>query len=231
MSKYLWVALAALTLFLVYTHVSKGNLAAEFERYRQNTAALDDSLRETRNRAGELESVRLTLIADVDDLKELNAELAEEARKEHGTVLALTRINAELRAEPVDDIESVVTVGDSMVTIEWEYVSEDSTRFLSGVTEYFTLDGTATTSITKDVLMLQIVTGFTERDDGMFETFARSDNSHAVLNVQGAILKPKMVYQRKKHWSVGPFLGVALTGDGRIQPVLGVGVTYGLFSF
>jgi len=71
----------------------------------QNIKSLNDSLRLSKNRVGDLEGSKQVLITNKKDLESLNASLNSELEKEKGHVFNLTKIMGKLSNVPQGPIQ------------------------------------------------------------------------------------------------------------------------------
>lgn len=165
----------------------------------QNLFALNDTVREVKNKAGELQYQKGLLIADKKNLENLNSDLKTELDKQKGKVFYLQQVVADLKNEPpiyIPTTEYVYPNGDR--SLKWEYdtiFSPGNSRALSGES-FFVIDTTNNkykikplyTNITNDAMSIKITTGLLKKDD-KYEIFVKSDYpGFKVAQLDGAFI-------------------------------------------
>ncbi len=215
-------------------------LRAEVLIREQNMAALQDSTRLVRNKAGDLEAARLVWVGTEKDLRELNAELADELEKEKGKVKTIQKITTVVRHDTVQVPTTVILLPDSAFALGWQHSEEHEggARRLAGNSTFRFRRGQVedpVTTITEDMLSLVIVTGLREREgDEKLEIFARTDYPGVSFDLQGAVVDPSMFYnvgRRASRFSIGPVVSVGLNQDLKPGLHVGLGVQYNLIRF
>jgi hypothetical protein len=81
----MFIAIIVLILLLLQKCNGNAHLKQAVANGKQNQKALLDSLRQVKNRAGELQAEKLTLIATAKELELLNKGLYDEVKKQKGT--------------------------------------------------------------------------------------------------------------------------------------------------
>lgn len=210
----------------------------------QNNKALSDSVRVEKNKVGDLEYSKNILVAEKNELADLNADLAEELDKEKGKVRELTKIVGSISNTDTVYIENTLIVyADGSHGLQWEHdtiYDDENSRHLAGISKFFVDSlGVITpleTEITKDIINFNIVTGLREKD-GNIEVFARSDYPNfEVEELSSAIIDPKKhpvlkKFTRPKRIGIGPYIGVGISSGFKAEIQLGIGVQYSLFRF
>ena len=84
---YLIGALILVSAFSYVQSCSKNRLQSKLANLEQNVKALNDTVRVTKTKNGELEFNRLTLIAEKSELQKLNRELAQQVENTKGKVV------------------------------------------------------------------------------------------------------------------------------------------------
>jgi hypothetical protein len=234
---------------------STAELKQEIALAGQNQRALLDTVTAVKNRAGELQFQKSTLIASEKQLKELNKDLYDEVQKQKGKVMMLSSANAELSSQIAgletalsEDEGDIEAAGDLAAgsypknfKLSWNYdttFSDGNYRKLSGFTRLrFTNDSTfypGLTDITKDAMGIKLITGLTKEGDD-YKIFVKSDYpGFTVTDIQGAVIpgKNNPLFQGKpQKWGVGFSVGPNISvGRGLQGPAIyvGLGVTFGL---
>lgn len=209
----------------------------------QNTMALSDELRVSKNKANELEYSKGVLVSEKNDLKNLNKKLDEELKKEKGKVSEITRIVTTITQKDTIKVPNEVKVyPDGVYGLKWNYSKQFdavNARSLAGESKFkFKNDSILDmgTNITLDSIKFKMVTGLREKD-GKLEIFATSDYPGLkVVELDGAIIDPKnhpvvKKFTKKTRWGVGPYLGVGFSNSLTPSVQLGVGIQLSLFKF
>jgi len=206
----------------------------------QNNKALNDSLRVSETKRGDLIVSKNVLIAEKGNLKDLNSDLSDELKKVKGKVRELTKIVGEISADTVKITNTLIKYPDGSLGLEWEHdtiYSTDNERHLTGISK-FKLDslGIVTpleTTITRDEILFKLVTGLREKD-GNVEIFVTSDYPNfGVIELDGAIIDPKKhpimkKFTDKKRWGIGPYVGLGLNVNTTPTANVGLGVSFGI---
>jgi len=191
----------------------------------QNVAALADSTRYERNRAGELEAVRRTLAADKNGLQVLNAELHAELVKERGKVKTITRTVVVVERDTVEAPGVTIGFTDSVAAATFAFHEEHpgGSRHLEGETRIW--PDSSSTKLTRDELSLVLVGGTRERD-GLREMFVRTSFPGVDLYLEGAEIKFTRSACRNKPWGIGPSVAFGYSPEeSQWRYLIGVGLT------
>lgn len=164
-----------------------------------NLVALNDTVRVVKNKAGELQSQKSILIADKDNLSNLNAELGDELKKQKGTVVYLQKTVIELKNQPPTNIHTTDYVyPDGRRSLKWTYdttYSVGNSRSLAGES-FFRIDTIKSaftvkpllTNITTDGMKIKLITGL-KKDKDKYEIFIKSDYpGFTVTELDGAFI-------------------------------------------
>jgi len=228
------------------------NSRKEFEQKlaisNANIYALQDTVKLEKNKSGEAVYSKSILLAENNDLKSLNANLASEVKKQKGTVVYITKVVTEINdASKLDSVKNtVVVLPNNAYKLHWAIdtvFDEDNNRKISGECG-FTVDTNSTddstrikpgyTKITNDEIGMSLVTGIREKDKKL-EIFVEPKFPGVIITkLDGAIVDPKKSSVLKslfpqKRWSIGPQLGLGI-GMGRgldastFKPVSTIGV-------
>lgn len=218
-----------LTLLLYRQCETEKALRSDLQNAKNNQAALVDSVRASKNKAGELQFQIRSFISSIEDLKVLNSELASEVNKQRGQVAQLTKIVGNLSTKHDDPAPGINiskgqpcdSLGGSFISTWESYKKYDSLnwRILKGQTTINLKNKKVTnseTSILVDEVNFDLITGLTQVDDH-FEIFVKSNYpGFRPTSIRGAYIPndklcPK---QEPKKWSFGfgPQLGIGVTG-------------------
>lgn len=193
----------------------------------QNVAALADTVRTVRNRAGETEQARLVLVADADKLSGLNAALAAELKKEQGKVAYLSKLAVLIRY-PSIKIPTTVTIDTAdplkRPIYSWAHSEQGDgwARYLAGRSRY------DSTEITQDSVSFHIVSGLQWTKEGRLQLYARSSwPAITFTGLDGVLLDEKMFLKAdtRTWWqrNRGTIFGV---GAGLAAGFIGAGVLF-----
>ena len=218
-----------LSLLLYRQCETEKSLRYDLQNAKNNQAALVDTVRASKNKAGELQFQIRSFISSIEDLKVLNADLAAEVDKQRGQVAQLTKIVGNLSTvhkEPIGGINTTNgqpcdSLGGSFIST-WEDLKKyDSInwRSLKGQTTFNLKNKKLISSETKilvDEINFDLYTGLTQVDDH-FEIFVKSNYpGFKPASIRGAYIPndklcPK---QEPKKWSfgVGPQVGLGIVG-------------------
>lgn len=205
----------------------------------QNIAALKDSTRLVKNRVGELEAVRLSLVGDKDILSKLNAELKAELDKEKGNVKFISKTKIEYQSDTVYIRDSQkVRLDSGVYGISWftskfddglDYTIFGETRFKVDTLNSILKVSPVETIIYQNKIKFRTVFGYTEVENG-YQVFIRTNNPNVTFDIEGGFID-KTELLDEDHFSIGPYLGVGLSAEGKFQPHVGVGLMYKIISF
>ena len=73
-----------------------------------------------------------------------------------------------------------------------------------------------------------------DNGDNKLRMISRTDNPYInITNMDGVVFDPtdsKVLnkFYKKKKWSIGPYIGYGITGKGKLQPSIGIGISYGI---
>jgi len=205
----------------------------------QNQKALNDSVRTTTNKLGEQVFLKNTLIAEGNQLKELNRDLYNEVKNLKGDVKMISTAAASIKSDPVYITNIVTEYPDGMIDIAWGYdtiFSKGNSRRLAGISK-IQYDSTKVldkgTTITTDELSMSITTGLLKLD-GSYQIFVKSNYPGMVISdIQGSIIDKRMVQSDESTWIFGPYVGVGMGVDPMNRTIgpnvsIGLGLTYNL---
>ena len=231
------------------------NLDTRLAISEQNTRALNDSVRISKTKNGELESSINVLVAEKGDLAELSKNLAAELKKEKGNVHELMDILAHIKIRDTIYItNTLIKYSNGVYGLKWNYdttfnaknsrsiagesqFKQDTIRtYVDGVEKIDIKTTPMKTIISKDDMKFHLVTGLKENGDNI-EIFARSDYPGlTITDLEGAIIDPKThpvitKFSKQKKWGVGPYVGIGIGSDLKFNLQIGLGVTFSIFKF
>lgn len=247
---FYWVIILILIVVLIFTSKSCQNAKLESEIAKQNIEAVQDELRIEKNKNGENQFLKLSLISNIKDLKNLNNELYEEVKKINGEVLAMSKtvisIKGTLEKIPIDRRgENPIALINDTLTADFKFKSSGKSwsRSVIGKSVYLMKNVTDSTyaqplydELLEDRMNLTVFASIRKREsDDMYEYVLRTDYPNAKLDVDGFI-DPKMFNnsfskQSDDRWIIGPYVGVGVINNLSITPTFGIGLTYKILGF
>ena len=225
--------------------------------YKQNIAALNDSIRTYKTTNGKVISEKLALLVKHNKLKQLNSELAKEVKYLKDNPITITKIEYVVQHDTTEipvyiDTSKTIYLRDSTAVklfADWNFdttYSLGNYRKLSGDFNVIADTGLnidlTNFRISNDVIGLSLITGITESDKDMIEIFVRSDYpGFKATKIEGAFFDPrKSKVIRKffppKKWSLSVYCGYGIYFDPfnvsfgtGVQ--LGAGFTYNIVGW
>jgi len=258
----IYALLAAVIFLLLFLQQcnSNSNLKNEIALKEQNDKAMKDTLSFTKTKNGEMQAEISTLVMDKGTLEKANKGLYDEVQNQRGKVAQLNRVNAELKSDIIelngqisrdeDGIPASLDLAEGVskypigFTHSFRYdtvFSEGNYRKIAATTKLKLInDSTVIPGITKineDVFGISFITGLEKKDDH-YEIFVRSKYpGFQVTKLEGAIIPQDDLLppQKKKPWSVGPYIGGSLNinreGATSFGGSVGIGLMYSIFRF
>lgn len=247
---FYWITIIILIIVLIFTSKSCNNAKLESEMAKQNIAALQDNLRVEKNKSGETQYLKLSLLSSIDNLKSLNKDLYEEVKKMDGKVLAMSKtvisMKGTLEGIPQDrSSDKPIALKNDTLTTNFSFVDSGKTwsRKISGKSVVLMKNITDSTYarplydiIDEDKMNLTVFASIRKREsDDMYEYVLRTDYPNTKLDVDGFI-DPKMFNNSLSNntedkWIIGPYVGVGVINNLSITPNFGIGITYKLIGF
>ncbi len=239
-----WAAVA-LVLCLLFRQCSVSSaLREEALVNEQNAIALTDSVRtEIENNGRTFNAYRAALVADMDDLKDLNAGLwsrldsLRRVKGLDGRPVIVVGSGVSVSSPPVEvpaEVYYVSPSGEARLTFEVD-TSYDAynSRHIAGSVD-FRIDSMSVSdprvTILADSMRVGLTTGLVEQD-GVYRIFVSSDYpGFSVSSLEGAVLDRRVLRGMASDESTvvfGPLIGYGYgPGSERPYPFLGLGVTY-----
>lgn len=247
---FYWIIIIILIICLIFTSKSCQNAKLEAQIANQNISALQDNLRIEQNKNGENQYLKLSLLSDVENLKNLNKNLYDEVIKMQGSVLAMSRtiisIRGTLENIPQDrSKDRPIALKNDTLTSNFTFLDSGKnwSRKISGKSVLLMKNITDSTYakplydvLTEDQMNLTVYASIRKREsDDKYEYVLRTDYPNTKLDVEGFI-DPKMFNNaissnNEDKWIIGPYVGVGVMNNFSITPNFGVGITYKLFGF
>ena len=223
--------------------------SSETQRYKNNVAALSDTIEATKNKLGKTQYEKSVLVASYDELKDLNSDLTSEIDAQKGKVAQLTKLVAILSTPHVGPIPGTGTVeGNPCDSIGGSYIAEWKDMEVYDVNNWRTLAGKTTikvkggklianeTLISDDQIGFDLITGLEKKTDH-YEIFVRSNYpGFKPTKIDGAIIPVNDLIPTppNKPWSLGAGfqVGGGITSNG-VGGYIGIGISlqYTLLKF
>jgi len=244
--------IAAVAVWLLISKFQACNALKEMDRLKeQNLAALKD-METVKNKNGELSYQRALFEGTAKDLKKSNDSLYQALKAEKGNVKIITIVNTKWTSPTISMDNLLIALNDSTKGLKWSnkspwYTIEGMSTF--GFKQTATsLDFRAgTTTISKNELLLSLVTGLKE-EDGVYKIFITPKTPGVVItNIEGAIIDKKTLLGNNvsplanssvKRGGIGIHIGLGvmpLLGSNGIRlgvgPVISIGYQYHVFRF
>lgn len=200
LSRTLMIAMAIMAIFMYRGCNKNADLQAELEHKElvaaNNYEALTGEVKQLKTKNGELEYSKTILYTDAEQLEKLNSNLAKELKKEKGNVKVITDVKTEIKLIPVTVPNTVNDYGNGKYGLKFATTYRDSGLYseIEGISEFHLNNNQIfpdSTSITKNILKIDVIYGMRERDDKI-EIFARSASPYVAFNeIQGAYITSK----------------------------------------
>jgi hypothetical protein len=240
---FLLIAVIVLViLFLKQCQVAK-ELKINEQVAHGNLEALRDTVKIERNRAGEIEFTKQSLISKSQDLEKWNKDLAALVKKEKGKVIYIQQASGGIKTLPSEVITNTVTIYDnetsSIETVFDTIYSTDNYRRLKLLTTV-KMDSSkiksSSSKILDDQIGFNIVTGLKE-EGGKIRITIRSDYPGLTFSkIDGALVDPhksevlKRMFPPKK-FGLGPVIGYGLNPTMKPGYFIGLGLQYNIIRF
>lgn len=226
---------------------SKNELKKQSEIADQNYRALNDSLTHVKNKAGELEATKSAFISKLEELKKINKDLYDEAKKENGELRSLIKGALSIKSNDIVISNSLKSYPDNKTFgLLFEKYKNDSgmTWSIKGESRFKLENNTifpGETEIFNNETKVKLVLGFTTEKNGDYKVFARSGSPYVKFDdLDGVLIIPKKPDpilspdKKKTRFSLGFNVGYGITTFNRqvyLGPYIGLGVTYNLINF
>lgn len=238
----LFSLIIGLGIFAFTQHQKVEQLHYENSIKDSNVQAIKSELISTTDKLGNVVAEKGALQGELEEIKDLNTTLFDSLEYLHENPVTVTNIKYITVPQPIYDIETAGKyLGENKFKLSWEYNNSGTwgRRTLEGITRFTIVGDTtvaeATTDIVRDVMEMNITTGFRETDEGMLRVYARTDYPGAkFLEVEGAIINPRNYVESittHKRWGIGPFIGTAINPKFQIHTVIGVSIHYSFYQW
>lgn len=249
--------ISALAVFLVlvmslsiYLYDETKKMEADKKIADQNIIALNDSVRVTKNKVGQLEYSKSVLVSSKKDLERLNKDLYDKLKRTEGKVSELTDyivIIDQTKDGPKGSTrDNVIKLSDDQYKITWAFdtiYNENNYRKLLGESK-FKVDTTnnllslvdVSSLLLKDESKINITQGIRKKD-GKVEVFVTSDHPYfSVSDISSVIIDPEthvvteFIKTPVKKFGIGPAVGYGYNGV-KFSPYIGFSFQYNIIRF
>ena len=217
-----FIYILIITLLLIIGTCAINKCSDYRHEYNSYIAVTNDSIHHYKDRYDRLVATTLAYEANIKDLKLLNSDLYDEISKLKSKPVTATHITTTITNE-VHDTCYIIKSSDMVQGITEHFDYSNQYRILSGQISYH--PDTLEMKIDSD----KVFVDFTIALDKKNNISVVSNNPYVQYNEIAGFTLPK---QKTKRWSIGPFVGggINLT-NGKIEPQIGVGISYGIIRF
>lgn len=168
----------------------------------QNIVALNDTIKITKNRAGEDEANKFAfLIDDMKALKALNVELFNKVKNIKGTVTTIIDTKTKI-VHDTTYLNASTSVVDSNITTNFNFdttYSKGNSRSIVGFTNYSLKTKESRAVLSKDNLEIAFTAGVKKNKEGQAEAFITSNYpGFETIKLDGAVIDPKLYSTKTK---------------------------------
>jgi len=249
---FYWMVIIVLLIILFLTSKSCQSAKLDAEISKNNIEAIQDKLRTEKNKSGEIEFLKRSLVADLETLKGLNSSLYEEVEKMNGKVLAMSKNMIDIKGTLVGiEINTrsskPISLKNDTLVVPYTFIDGNDkktwSREITGKSVLLMKNVTDSTYalpiynvLTTDKMSLQIFSSIRKREsDDKFEFVLRTDYPNITLNPEGfidpSVFAANNTTLTQDKWIIGPYMGVGINNSFGIMPQIGIGITYRIIGF
>lgn len=209
--------------------------------YEQNIYAATDTIHQERTKNGKLEYQKGIWVTTEKELKRQNKELYDELQVEKGKVKEIIIYKIKLVRDTLYLHDTIYKDANGNYMLAWDYYKHyDAYNYDSIVGQtklhvdttcnpiYISTMGSI---ITKNVTGMKFVTGV-KTVKKKLNIFIRSDYpGFVVTDIEGADLSKSKELKKYKRWSIGPAFGVGIGTGLKIEPFIGICISYSVIRF
>lgn len=195
-----------------------------------------DSLSTYKNKLKEEYALNVSYVQTIDQLKHENNELALEYQKLKDNPIVITKEKIKFQVDTLYMVSDNIEKSDSVNTLNWHYFEPNDYYALSGSTLVNTDFSSFKTRINNLSINTELTIDIIEKDSKL-NIIGKTTNPYiTITNLNGVVIDPtqskllKKFYKQKK-WSLGPMVGYGVNADGKFNPYIGIGLSYGLIQF
>lgn len=176
-------------------------------------------------------------VQDVTNLLREKGQLAIEVQHLKDNPIVVTKTDVQVRIDTVKAESIEIAQNDSTYDLRWRAVEPNGYYDLSGTTNVHSDFSQFSTQIDSFKMNANITIDILDNGDKKLRMISRTDNPYInITNMDGVVFDPtdskvlKRFYKQKR-WSIGPYVGYGVTGTGKLQPSVGIGISYGIIQF
>lgn len=216
------IYIAAIVILLIALSLSVNKCTSIKHEYNINNSALLDSVHHYKTKSGQLVAQTKIHETDIKNLKYLNDSLYSTLKSlKNKNITQATQFSGTIE-NPQHDTTFILVPDTSLFALE---------RF-KFANQYRLLEGTIRADqneinmhIEKDIVHFNYTVALDKNNNVLIT----SDNPYIKYNSISGFTLPK---PRKKRFSIGPYVGAGIdVRTGKIDPQVGIGLSYGLIQF
>lgn len=216
------IYIATIVIMFIIMAISINICQSYKHEYNSYIAVSNDTIRTYKDRCGRLVATKLAYETDIKDLKLLNSDLYDEISKLKSKPVTATHITTTITNE-LHDTCYIIKSSDMVQGITEHFDYSNQYRTLSGQISYH--PDTLEMKIDSD----KVYVDFTVAMDKNNKLHVVSNNPYVEYNEITGFTLPK---PRKKRFGIGPYVGAGIdVRTGKIDPQVGIGLSYGLIQF
>lgn len=219
---------------------------------KQNMAALSDTIKIYKNKAGQNSYSKPIAEMNSEDIKKYFPDLYKRLSNELGDVKILWSSKIEYR-DTGSIKNAIIQLDSNKFSLNYKYNSKDSCLYLESTNTFFAEPKLIDKKLNKYSVItspgistindLKIKIGFTtgiKKENNLYKIFITPDNNNVVVGqIEGADVSNMIISSistpNKKKWSVGPYIGFGIVfGNSnayKMGPGVGVSIQYSLLKF
>lgn len=197
-----------------------------------------DSLTIYKNKLKEEYLSKQIYVQNASDLKKQNTDLANELKKLKDNPIVITKTSMQVKIDTIFAKSDTIIKRDSIYNLAWHATEPNDYYHISGETNVHNDFSKFNTKINTVQLNTQLTLNvIDDKKNKSLRIIGKTDNPYInITNMDGVVFDPTKSdilkkYYKPKKWSIGPQVGVGLTGDLKFRPYIGVGISYGIIQF
>ena len=216
----------------------KKEAAIKEQVMQQNYRALVDTLRETKNKLGQIEYNQAAFVANMNELKTLNRVLYDKIEKVKGDVINFIAAGVTVKSDTLKLSNDLVKIDNETYGLKFKntFAEPGFSNSLVGMSTFKLRDLTVfpgMTTISENTFKIDLEMG-AKVVNNQYELFATCPSSRVKINYLNGVVKKDMIIPpspRVKKFHVGPYIGIGIDQTFKFVPQIGIGLNYSLFSF
>lgn len=216
------IYIATIVILFIAMAISINKCTSYRNEYYGNLIALSDSIHYYKTKSGQLVATTKLYETDIKHLKYLNDSLYNQIKSlKNKNITQATQFSGTIE-NPQHDTTFVLVTDTSLFALE-RFKFENQYRLLEGTIRAD--QNEINMKIEKDVVHFNYTVALDKNNNVLIT----SNNPYIKYNSISGFTLPK---PRKKRFSVGPYFGAGIdVRTGKIDPQVGIGLSYGLIQF